>query len=167
MMKIGVILPSVDVQRTEHLDLRAAARYAEEAGLDSVWMGDHLAIGAATLEATIGLATAAAVTERVAIGASVFVPAIRPLAWAAKQIASLQYVSGERLILGVGSGGGEEQWRAAEVPFAERGRPPRRRTRTALTGQSRRRRQRPTTATSPARDGRAPMMPCSGGTIVV
>ncbi|MEV0800134.1 LLM class flavin-dependent oxidoreductase [Kribbella sp. NPDC050281] len=122
MMKIGVILPSVDVQRTEHLDLRAAARYAEEAGLDSVWMGDHLAIGAATLEATIGLATAAAVTERVAIGVSVFVPAIRPLAWAAKQIASLQYVSGERLILGVGSGGGDEQWRAAEVPFAERGR---------------------------------------------
>lgn len=122
MIKIGVILPSVDVQRTEHLDLRAAARYAEEAGLDSIWMGDHLATGQATLEATIGLATAAAVTERVAIGVSVFVPAIRPLAWAAKQIASLQYVSDDRLILGVGSGGGEEQWRAAEVPFAERGR---------------------------------------------
>ncbi|WP_202872967.1 LLM class flavin-dependent oxidoreductase [Kribbella capetownensis] len=122
MMKIGVILPSVDVQRTEHLDLRAAARYAEEAGLDSIWMGDHLATGAATVDMTIGLATAAAATERVAIGASVFVPAIRPLAWAAKQIASLQYVSGERVILGVGSGGGEEQWRAAEVPFAERGR---------------------------------------------
>ncbi|TCC51414.1 LLM class flavin-dependent oxidoreductase [Kribbella capetownensis] len=121
-MKIGVILPSVDVQRTEHLDLRAAARYAEEAGLDSIWMGDHLATGAATVDMTIGLATAAAATERVAIGASVFVPAIRPLAWAAKQIASLQYVSGERVILGVGSGGGEEQWRAAEVPFAERGR---------------------------------------------
>ncbi|TCC65515.1 LLM class flavin-dependent oxidoreductase [Kribbella pittospori] len=122
MLKIGVILPSVDVQRTEHLDLREAARYAEEAGLDSIWMGDHLATGAATLDMTIGLSTAAAVTERIAIGASVFVPAIRPLAWAAKQIASLQYVSGERLILGVGSGGGEEQWRAAEVPFAERGR---------------------------------------------
>jgi alkanesulfonate monooxygenase SsuD/methylene tetrahydromethanopterin reductase-like flavin-dependent oxidoreductase (luciferase family) len=122
MIKIGVILPSVDVQRTEHLDLRAAARYAEEAGLDSIWMGDHLATGQATLEATIGLATAAAVTERVAIGVSVFVPAVRPLAWAAKQIASLQYVSDDRLILGVGSGGGEEQWRAAEVPFAERGR---------------------------------------------
>lgn len=122
MIKIGVILPSVDVQRTEHLELRTAARYAEEAGLDSIWMGDHLATGQATLEATIGLATAAAVTERVAIGVSVFVPAIRPLAWAAKQIASLQYVSGDRLILGVGSGGGEEQWRAAEVPFAERGR---------------------------------------------
>lgn len=122
MMKIGVILPSVEVQRTEHLDLRAAARYAEEAGLDSIWMGDHLATGQATLEATIGLATAAAVTERVAIGVSVFVPAIRPLVWAAKQIASLQYVSGDRLILGVGSGGGEDQWQAAEVPFAERGR---------------------------------------------
>lgn len=122
MMKIGVILPSVSVQQSEKLDLREAARYAEDAGLDSIWMGDHLAIGAATLEVTIGLATAAAVTDRIAVGAGVFVPAIRPLAWAAKQIASLQYVSGERLILGVGSGGGESQWQAAEVPYVDRGR---------------------------------------------
>jgi alkanesulfonate monooxygenase SsuD/methylene tetrahydromethanopterin reductase-like flavin-dependent oxidoreductase (luciferase family) len=122
MMEIGVILPSVDVQRSEHLDLRSAARYAEDAGLDSVWMGDHLATGVATVDATIGLATAAAVTERVAIGVSVYVPAVRPLAWAAKQVASLQYVSGERVILGIGSGGGEAQWQAAQVPFAERGR---------------------------------------------
>ncbi|MGY4771438.1 LLM class flavin-dependent oxidoreductase [Kribbella sp. CWNU-51] len=122
MIEIGVILPSVPVQQSEKVDLREAARYAEQAGLDSVWMGDHLAIGAATLEMTVGLATAAAVTDRIAIGASVFVPAIRPLAWAAKQIASLQYVSGERLILGLGSGGGEAQWQAAEVPYADRGR---------------------------------------------
>ncbi|MFI7062680.1 LLM class flavin-dependent oxidoreductase [Kribbella sp. NPDC050124] len=122
MIEIGVILPSVAVQHSEKLDLRDAARYAEEAGLDSVWMGDHLATGAAVLEVTIGLATAAAVTDRIAIGASVFVPAIRPLAWAAKQIASLQYVSGDRLILGLGSGGGEAQFQAAEVPYADRGR---------------------------------------------
>jgi hypothetical protein len=102
MMEIGVILPSVAVQRSEHLDLRSAARYVEDAGLDSVWMGDHLATDVATVDATIGLATAAAVTDRVAMGVSVYVPAIRPLAWAAKQVASLQYVSGERVILGIG-----------------------------------------------------------------
>jgi alkanesulfonate monooxygenase SsuD/methylene tetrahydromethanopterin reductase-like flavin-dependent oxidoreductase (luciferase family) len=122
MIEIGVILPSVAVQRDEDIDLRTAARYAEDAGLDSIWMGDHLATGSATLDATVGLAAAAAVTDRVAIGVSVFVPAIRPLAWAAKQVASLQYISGGRVILGIGSGGGEGQWLAAEVPYAERGR---------------------------------------------
>ncbi|MFD0656283.1 LLM class flavin-dependent oxidoreductase [Thermocatellispora tengchongensis] len=123
-MEIGVILPGV----ASGLDVRVAARHAEQAGLDGVWLGDHLATGAPTLDITVGLATAAAVTERVTIGASVFVPAIRPVAWAAKQVASLQYVSGGRLVLGVGSGGGEEQWAAAGVPYKQRGR----RTDTAL-----------------------------------
>ncbi|RZQ63753.1 LLM class flavin-dependent oxidoreductase [Amycolatopsis suaedae] len=120
-MDIGVILPSVDAQRQQGLDLRDAARHAEAAGLDSVWLGDHLATGTPVLDSGLGLATAAAVTERVRVGISVFVPAIRPVVWAAKQIASLQYLSGGRLILGIGSGGGAEQWAAAEVPFAERG----------------------------------------------
>ncbi|MGC7099733.1 LLM class flavin-dependent oxidoreductase [Amycolatopsis lurida] len=122
MMEIGVILPSVPAQLEQGLDLRTAARHAEAAGLDGVWMGDHLATGMSTLDIVAGLATAAAVTERVRMGASVFVPAIRPLAWAAKQVASLQHLSGGRLVLGVGSGGGAAQWAAAGVPFAERGR---------------------------------------------
>lgn len=127
--QIGVILPGVAVQRRDGLDLREAARHAEEAGLDGVWHGDHLAIGAPTLDAPIALATAAASTTRIRIGASVFIPAIRPIAWAAKQVATLQYVSGNRLVLGVGSGGGAGQWAAAGVPYSERGR----RTDTALT----------------------------------
>ncbi|WP_329259401.1 LLM class flavin-dependent oxidoreductase [Actinoallomurus sp. NBC_01490] len=120
-MRIGVILPTVAVQSTQDLDLAAAARHAEAVGLDSVWHGDHLATGAASLDAPVALAVAAAATERVVIGASVFVPAIRPLAWAAKQVATLQYVSGGRLVLGVGSGGGPAQWAAAGVPYGERG----------------------------------------------
>src|SRR5262245_14288573 len=109
-MDIGVVLPSVAIQRDEKLDLAAAARHAEDVGLASVWHGDHLAIGAPTLDVAVGLAVAATATRRVKIGASVFVPAIRPLAWAAKQVASLQYVSQGRLILGIGSGGGAKQW---------------------------------------------------------
>ncbi|MFI6920813.1 LLM class flavin-dependent oxidoreductase [Nonomuraea spiralis] len=126
--EIGVILPGVGEQRKRDLDLREAARHAEDAGLDGVWHGDHLAIGGPTLDASIALATATAVTSRIRIGASVFVPAIRPLAWAAKQIASLQHVSGGRLVLGVGSGGGPGQWAAAGVAYGRRGR----RTDTAL-----------------------------------
>ncbi|MEV0308971.1 LLM class flavin-dependent oxidoreductase [Nonomuraea fuscirosea] len=118
---IGVILPGVGVQRRDGLTLWEAARHLEQAGLDGAWHGDHLAVGGPTLDAPVALATAAAATTRITIGASVFVPAIRPLAWAAKQIASLQYVSAGRLVLGVGSGGGPEQWAAAGVPYGERG----------------------------------------------
>ncbi|MFB9297546.1 LLM class flavin-dependent oxidoreductase, partial [Kibdelosporangium philippinense] len=128
MLEIGVVLPSVAVQRAENLDLAAAARHAEDVGLASVWHGDHLAVGAPTLDCTVALTVAATSTRRIKVGASVFVPAIRPLAWAAKQIASLQYVSQGRLILGIGSGGGAKQWAAAGVPFAQRGQ----RTDTAL-----------------------------------
>ncbi|MFC7719195.1 LLM class flavin-dependent oxidoreductase [Nonomuraea recticatena] len=126
--EIGVILPGIAVQRRDGIDLRAAALHAENAGLDGVWHGDHLAVGGPTLDAPIALAIAAAATTRIRIGTSVFVPAIRPVVWAAKQIATLQYVSGGRLVLGVGSGGGPAQWAAAGVPYGERGR----RTDTAL-----------------------------------
>ncbi|MBU2667874.1 LLM class flavin-dependent oxidoreductase [Actinoplanes bogorensis] len=50
--------------------------------------------------------------------------ALRPVAWAAKQIGSLQQVSGNRLILGVGTGNpahGDRAWRAAGVSFTDRG----------------------------------------------
>jgi alkanesulfonate monooxygenase SsuD/methylene tetrahydromethanopterin reductase-like flavin-dependent oxidoreductase (luciferase family) len=128
MFEIGVILPSIAVQEREDLDLAQAARHAEALGLDSVWHGDHLTTGMPTVDCVVALAAAAAGTQRIRIGASVFVPAIRPLAWAAKQIASLQHVSRGRFVLGVGSGGGPAQWAAAGVPYAERGR----RTDTAL-----------------------------------
>jgi alkanesulfonate monooxygenase SsuD/methylene tetrahydromethanopterin reductase-like flavin-dependent oxidoreductase (luciferase family) len=120
-LKVGVVLPSLTAQRRDGIDLRVAARHAEDAGLDSIWHGDHLATGQPSLDLAVALATAAAVTERISIGAGVFVPAIRPLAWAAKQIASVQHVCAGRLILGVGSGGGPDQWAAAEMPYAERG----------------------------------------------
>ncbi|MEU7748112.1 LLM class flavin-dependent oxidoreductase [Nonomuraea sp. NPDC049158] len=49
--------------------------------------------------------------------------ALRPAAWAAKQIASLQHLSGGRVLLGVGSGGsvhGDAAWRAVGISYAER-----------------------------------------------
>jgi len=118
---VGVVLPSLTTRREQGLDLRTAARHAESVGLASVWHGDHLAIGAPVLDVTVALATVAAVTERISVGAGVYVPALRPVAVAAKQIASLQHVSDGRLLLGIGSGGGVEQWAAAGVPYAERG----------------------------------------------
>ncbi|WP_285597709.1 LLM class flavin-dependent oxidoreductase [Kineosporia sp. NBRC 101731] len=120
-LAVGVVLPSLTTQRDQGLNLYSAARHAESVGLASVWHGDHLAIGSPVLDITVGLATAAAATQTIAIGAGVFIPALRPLARAAQQIASLQLVSDGRLILGVGSGGGPAQWAAAGIPYAERG----------------------------------------------
>ncbi|MBF6207115.1 LLM class flavin-dependent oxidoreductase [Streptomyces gardneri] len=126
-LEIGTILPTStpDPARPILGDVRAAARLAEQIGIDSVWSTDHLVASAPILDSTVVLATAAAVTDRVRIGYGVLLLALRPVAWAAKQIATLQYVSGDRLILGVGTGNpahGDIGWRAAGAPFAERGR---------------------------------------------
>ncbi|MBT2208593.1 LLM class flavin-dependent oxidoreductase [Actinomadura sp. NEAU-AAG7] len=121
-MRIGLYLPSfgVDASATvaEH------ARHAEDAGYESVWVGDHLRPVRPFLDATLVLATAAAVTERLKLGFGVMVLPLRQTVWAAKQIASLQHLSGDRVLLGVGSGGslhGDAAFRAVGVPFAERG----------------------------------------------
>ncbi|NIK55442.1 LLM class flavin-dependent oxidoreductase [Kribbella shirazensis] len=126
-VEIGVILPTStpDPARPILGDVRDSARYAEDVGLDSVWSTDHLIASAPMLDSTVVLATAAAVTERMTIGYNVMLLALRPVAWAAKQISTLQLVSGNRLVLGVGTGNpahGDAGWRAAGVEFTERGR---------------------------------------------
>jgi alkanesulfonate monooxygenase SsuD/methylene tetrahydromethanopterin reductase-like flavin-dependent oxidoreductase (luciferase family) len=126
-IKIGVILPASTPDPAHPIigDIRASARFAEQAGLDSVWTTDHLVASAPMLDATVVLATAAAVTERITIGYGVMLLALRTPAWAAKQISSLQYVSGNRVALGVGTGNpvhGDIGWRAAGMSFADRGR---------------------------------------------
>jgi alkanesulfonate monooxygenase SsuD/methylene tetrahydromethanopterin reductase-like flavin-dependent oxidoreductase (luciferase family) len=125
-IELGVILPTSTPDPAQPIlgDVRASACFAEELGLESVWATDHLIASAPMLESTAVLATAAAVTERMGIGYGVMLLALRPPAWAAKQVATLQYVSGDRLLLGVGTGNpahGDVGWVAAGVPFRERG----------------------------------------------
>ena len=126
-MQLGTFLPT-STPDPEHPilgDIAGAARFAEEVGLDVVWATDHLVPSAPMVDSTVTLATAAAVTERIGIGYGVMLLALRPAAWAAKQISSLQYTSGDRLLLGVGTGNpvhGDIAWRAAGLPFDKRGR---------------------------------------------
>ena len=116
---VGVLLPVAEGATT----VKEAARRAEALGFDSIWLGDHLLPGYPVLDSTITLATAAAVTDTIAVGLSVYVPALRPLVWAAKQLATLQVVSDGRLVVGIGSGGPwPGEWDAAGVPHTERGR---------------------------------------------
>lgn len=99
------------------------ARHAEEVGLESVWTGDHLISLGPRLDSTLLLAQAAATTSRLRLGFGVMILALRPVAWAAKQIATLQNLSGGRVVLGVGTGGavhGDAAWRAVGLPYAER-----------------------------------------------
>jgi alkanesulfonate monooxygenase SsuD/methylene tetrahydromethanopterin reductase-like flavin-dependent oxidoreductase (luciferase family) len=105
-------------------DIAGLARLAEQAGLDGVWVGDRLAAGdRAVLDSGLNLAVAAAATSSITVGYAIYVPSLRPLAWAAKQVATLQHVAGGRLQLGVAIGGGSEaEYRAAGFRRSERAR---------------------------------------------
>jgi alkanesulfonate monooxygenase SsuD/methylene tetrahydromethanopterin reductase-like flavin-dependent oxidoreductase (luciferase family) len=118
-----VLLPTLDPLRAGGPPrVVEAARLAERLGFDAVWAGDHLACPAPVLEATQCLAAAAAVTERVTLGVSVLLLGLRPPAWAAKQLATLDALSGGRLALGVGVGGEfPQEFAAAGVPLRQRG----------------------------------------------
>ncbi|HEY2241960.1 MAG TPA: LLM class flavin-dependent oxidoreductase, partial [Streptosporangiaceae bacterium] len=88
-------------------DVPAAARQAEELGFESAWVVDQLVAGTGVpvLDSLTALAGAAAVTSRIRLGVGVLIVPLRPVAWAAKQVATLQYLSGGRVLLGIGAGG--------------------------------------------------------------
>lgn len=101
---------------------RAVAELTEELGYDSVWAGEHLSFVNPILDLGVALATFAAVTRRVALGAGVVLLPLRHPSLVAKQAASLDYVSEGRLLLGVGVGGeGAKDFEAAGVGIEERG----------------------------------------------
>src|SRR5688572_20967525 len=111
-------------------ELEAIARAADESGFDYVAVCDHVAIPADRAEAmstvwydTIAtLGWLAGVTERTRLLSHVYVPAYRhPLA-TAKAFATLDELSGGRVVLGVGAGHVEAEFDLLGVPFAERGR---------------------------------------------
>ncbi|WP_433591318.1 LLM class flavin-dependent oxidoreductase [Nocardia sp. CA-145437] len=125
-IQIGVFLPTSGPHSAASgpREVRESARVAEAAGLESLWATDHLVASQPMLDSTVALSTAAAVTDRIRVGFGAMLLAMRPVAWAAKEIATLQQVSEGRLLVGVGTGNpahGDVGWRAAGVPFAERG----------------------------------------------
>ena len=108
-ISIGVSFPESIVTGTPLPDIAGLAELAEQAGLDGVWVGDRLAVGElSVLDSGLSLAVAAAVTSSIAIGYAIYVPSLRPLAWAVKQVATLQHIAGGRLQLGVAIGGGSD-----------------------------------------------------------
>ena len=101
---------------------RATAELAEAVGYDSVWAGDHISFNNPILDVVVALSTFAAATERVAVGAGVVLLPLRHPSLVAKELASLDYLSGGRVVLGVGVGGeGGKDFEAVGVPVGERG----------------------------------------------
>jgi probable F420-dependent oxidoreductase len=94
----------------------------EALGYDSIWAGDHVSFHNPLYESMTLLASYAAITRRVKLGSAVYLLALRPAAVAAKITATLDVLSGGRLIFGVGVGGeNPREFAVCGVPHAERG----------------------------------------------
>jgi probable F420-dependent oxidoreductase len=123
--RVGLQLPEVEreVRWPEHL---ALARAAEAAGFDSLWVGDHLLYRGdgrperGPWEAWTLLSALAAATERVRLGPLVACAGFHPPGLLAKMAATVQEVSAGRLVLGLGAGWNEEEFRAFGLPFDHR-----------------------------------------------
>jgi probable F420-dependent oxidoreductase len=113
--------------------LVAAATAAEDAGFDSVWAGEHVVVPAPqvppspmapddpALDSLLALTWAAAHTTTIRLATGIIIlPQRNPLVLA-KQVATLDVLSGGRAMLGVGAGYLEPEFRAVGANFAERG----------------------------------------------
>jgi probable F420-dependent oxidoreductase len=97
-------------------------RAVERAGFDSVWTGDHVSFHNPLYESLTLLASYASITSRIRLGTGVYLLALRPPAIAAKITATLDVLSGGRLIFGVGVGGeNPKEFELSGSPHEERG----------------------------------------------
>src|SRR6187200_2866550 len=124
-LRVGVQLPEVE-RRVEWPELLTMARTAEDAGLDSLWLGDHLlydlpgGVMRGPWEVWTSLAALAAVTERVELGPLVASTSFHAPAMLAKQAATVDAISDGRLIVGLGAGWNEREYRSFGFPYDHR-----------------------------------------------
>ncbi len=128
--RFGVFLPSYvwegdGPERAR--GIKAFARTVEELGFDSLFITDHLLVGKRFysvnwLEPLMALGVAAGVTERVRLGTSILIMPLRNPVILAKELATLQFLSDNRVVLGAGVGWNEVEYEAVGVHKSERGR---------------------------------------------
>jgi probable F420-dependent oxidoreductase len=124
----GVILPNYGRDSTPGA-IRRTAELAEELGFDSVWTTEHIIVGHEAVnpygrvyDPLVTLGWIAGWTHRIGLGTSiVLVPLYNPM-HLAKEVATLQELSGGRFRLGVGMGWHRDEFKFMGVPFAGRGR---------------------------------------------
>jgi probable F420-dependent oxidoreductase len=127
-MEYGIHLPQYGRVISGEAITRAA-RHAEDLGFAHVWVSDHVVHPAAQTypaaflaDPFVTLSWAAAATERVGLGTSVLVVPHHNPVWLANALASLDYLSGGRVIVGAGVGWSEAEFEALGHSFADRGR---------------------------------------------
>ena len=134
-MEIGLSLPQYDYfapepepGRLPWAPVEATARRAEALGFHSLWLSDHLFLDRRRYGGRPGrcpgfdplpaLAALARVTHRVRLGTLTLCSPLRPATVTAKQLATLDVLSGGRLTVGVGAGWSEDEFQTVGVPFA-------------------------------------------------
>jgi alkanesulfonate monooxygenase SsuD/methylene tetrahydromethanopterin reductase-like flavin-dependent oxidoreductase (luciferase family) len=121
-VRVGIQLPEVE-REVRWPEYAAMARAAEDAGFDSIWVGDHALYRGdgrperGPWDCWTLLAALAAVTSRVELGPLVAATAFRPPALLARAAAAVDDVSGGRLVLGLGAGWNEAEFRALGLAF--------------------------------------------------
>lgn len=124
-MKIGVQLPEVE-RPVGWPEMREIATAIEQCGFDSLWMGDHLlyrnagGVARGPFEVWTGLAAIAEMTERIEIGPLVASTSFHSPAMLAKKAATVDDISGGRLILGLGAGWNRTEYDAFGFAYDHR-----------------------------------------------
>lgn len=138
-MKIGLFAPLTNPFATPEY-MRAVGRAAEERGFHSIWVAEHVLLfdeyasqypyaadgkipvagDAGILDPFVALAYIGATTDKIRLGTGICLVPQRNPVYTAKEVASLDYVTGGRVDFGVGIGWLEEEFRALAVPFERR-----------------------------------------------
>lgn len=127
-LKVGLMLPTYEASMVggtpRWSDFMAITRHAEAVGFDSVWLPDHMMHDAFQQQELFGcwdcwslVSALAAVTSRIEIGTLVVCTGFRNPALTAKMADTVEEISGGRLILGLGAGYFEPEFRAYGHPF--------------------------------------------------
>jgi probable F420-dependent oxidoreductase len=126
-MRLHAVLPNESADEDPD-QIVALAGHAERYGFDTVWLPDHIlppadygATYGGVYEPLIMLAAIASVTQRMRLGTSVLILPLRDPFLLAKQAATLQRLSGDRVILGVGTGWEPSEFTGLGLDFANRG----------------------------------------------
>jgi len=139
-MIIGAKVPNSGVYPSE-LGIGTMAKLLEDAGFESLWVSDHIVMPHQTssrypfsedgrpnwpmtepyYDAIVALSVMAAATQKAKLGTAVMVIPLRNPVMLAKQVASIDVISGGRMVFGVGSGWLEEEFKALYADFKNRG----------------------------------------------
>ena len=118
MPNIGICFIQSAREITPDFVPRLAAK-AEELRLHSFWVNDRLT--GEHFEPVTLLASVTCVTNKIKLGTSVLLPVLRHPVPLAKSLATIDFLSSGRLIVGVGFGGSRREFDAVDIPFARRG----------------------------------------------